>query len=236
MAAGDVGATAMSHPAVSLVTVAAPGTAGALNGHGWHLIEGIGFLVISLGGIALAEFIQARRRRRGSSADARAESPQTTAGRPMLLPLVALSSIAAAGVHFVVMPEHFEEATLYGTFFLVAATSQLVYAAYVLLRPSPAVLGAGALGNLAIVALWLVTRLVGIPLGPAAGSTESFGGLDVLAAVFELTTAVAAFALIRKPRWPRNLMNPARWSRVIWALGAGAAVAIASTAIVAPPS
>lgn len=154
----------------------------------------------------------------------------------MLLPLVALSSIAAAGVHYVVMPDHFEESALYGTFFLVAATSQLVYAVYLLVRPSRALLAAGAIGNLAIVALWLMTRLVGIPLGPAAGSTESFGGLDILAAIFELTTAVAALALIRKPRWPRSLMNPARWSRLIWALGAGAAAAIVSTAIVAPPS
>jgi hypothetical protein len=221
---------------MAAATSAAAAASAPLNGHVWHLVEAIGFLAISLGGIAAAEYIQARHRRRGTSATPEVASPQTSARRPMLLPLVALSSIAAAGVHYVVMPEHFDESTLYGTFFLVAATSQLVYAAFVLARPSPALLGAGALGNLAIVVLWLVTRLVGIPLGPDAGTTESFGGLDVLAAVFELTTAVAAFALIRRPRWPKSLMNPARWSRVIWALGGGAAVAIVSTAIVAPPS
>jgi hypothetical protein len=205
-----------------------------LGGHLWHLIEGVGFLVISLGGIASAELIQARRRRRGAP-----DSVQPVADasyRATLLPIVALSSVASALVHYVVMPEHFEEATLYGMFFLVSATAQLVYAAMLLARPSRALLTAGAIGNFAIVVLWLVTRTVGIPLGPAAGEVESVGGLDMLCAFFELTTAIGAIALIRRPRWPRSVINPKTWSRAIWVLGAFATIAIASTAIVSPPS
>jgi hypothetical protein len=248
-----------------VMTAAATGQHAPLNGHLWHTIEALGFLITSLGGIAVAEFVQARHRHSSSGNVLAAPGATLTVGRASagallpartdvdralgsvptaaparrrstLLPLVALAGSAAAAVHFVVMPEHFQEATLYGAFFAVAASAQLVYSMLLLARPSRTLLAAGVVGNITIVLLWLVTRTIGIPLGPAAGTTEGFGGLDVLATIFELTTAIGAIALLRRP-WPLERANrPSTWSPLIWALGPGVAIAIAVVAYVAPPS
>jgi hypothetical protein len=200
--------------------------------HLWHIVEGLGFLVISLGGIALAEYLQARRRASGE----RTDTPMSARRSATLLPLVALAGAAAAGVHVVVMPEHFEEATVYGLFFAITATVQFTYSAWLLVRPSRPLLAVGAIGNLAIVGLWLLTRLVGIPLGPGAGTTEEFGGLDILAAGFELTMALGAIALIRRRLPIPRALHPMTWSPVIWTLAPAAVLAVGVMAFVAPPS
>jgi len=59
------------------------------------------------------------------------------------------------------------------------------------------------MGNAAVVGLWLFTRVAGVPLGPDAGSTESFGALDVLASTFE-SVVVAACAHALRPRRVRT--------------------------------
>jgi hypothetical protein len=200
--------------------------------HLWHIVEGLGFLVMSLGGIALAEYLQARRRAMGD----RTAAPVSARRAATLLPLVALAGAAAAGIHLVVMPEHFEESTLYGLFFAVTATFQLTYSAWLLVRPSRPLLAAGAIGNLAIVGLWLLTRLVGIPLGPGAGTTEGFGGLDILAAGFELTMALGAIALIRRRLPIPTALHHMTWSPVIWTLAPAAVLAVGVMTFVAPPS
>jgi hypothetical protein len=216
----------------SAVVIGAVGGSFQANNHLWHIVEGLGFLVISLGGIAFAEYVQSRKRAGGTSIE-----PRSAARRgATLLPLVALAGVAAAGIHFVVMPEHFEESTLYGLFFAVTATTQLLYSGWLLARPSRALLTAGAVGNIAIVVLWLVTRLIGIPLGPGAGTTEEFGGLDILASGFELTVAFGAIALIRRPLPTARAHRPMTWSPVIWTLAPVAVLAVGVTAFISPPS
>jgi hypothetical protein len=240
-----------SAESVAAVLAASGASRNLLTVHLWHIIEGVGFLVTSLGGIAVAEFIQGRRVHAsgaafqrvgpatgGVSAGGARSSVATAVGvvgrRQFLLPLVAVADAAAAGVHFVVMPTHFQESLLYGGFFAVAATMQVVYSVWLLARPSRALLTAGAVGNLAIALLWLYTRTSGIPLGPASGSTEPFGALDTLATGFELVGSVGAFALLRG--LVRQALNPANWSRAMWLVAPAAAVAIAVTAYVWPAS
>ncbi len=115
-----------------------------------------------------------------------------------MLPLVGLGSLAAASVHYVVMPHHFEEGTIYGCFFAVAATLQVVFGLLTLARPSRPLIAAGLVGNVAVIILWLITRTVGIPLGPAAGSTEAVGGLDVLATMFEIIIVLGSVSLLSR--------------------------------------
>jgi hypothetical protein len=265
-----------------LVVAAAASHRAPLDGHLWHTIEALGFLITSLGGIAVAEFLQARTRRGadrtsrlqvadganhrigtneafvqsshvgviggGTSSvallparvqiDSPPVDPWPTPGarnRSVSLPLVAIAGAAAAAVHFVVMPEHFEEATIYGMFFAVAATSQLLYSALLLIRPSRALVCAGAIGNIAIIALWLVTRTIGIPLGPGAGSVEELGGLDVLATIFEIGAAIGAVTVLCRGR-RLTRAQPSTWSWPIWALFPIVAVAIAVTTYLSPPS
>src|SRR5689334_2264194 len=47
----------------------------------------------------------------------------------------ALLSAGAASVHLAVAKDHFEEYTLFGVFFVLAAIAQLVWAAWVTVRP-----------------------------------------------------------------------------------------------------
>ena len=111
---------------------------------------------------------------------------------PRLLVVLAEASAVAAVVHVWVAPEHFAESALYGTFFVATGVAGIGFAMLVLARPSRGVLLAGAAGNAALVGLWLVTRLIAVPLGRGAGETEPFGALDVLASSAELIAVVAA--------------------------------------------
>lgn len=83
--------------------------------------------------------------------------------RGMLYGVATLSALAAL-IHLWVAPEHFGEWWGYGTFFLLAASAQLLYAVLLLLRPNRTVLLLGIIGNSAMIFLWLLTRVVGIPL------------------------------------------------------------------------
>src|SRR5262249_57154001 len=56
----------------------------------------------------------------------------------------------------------------------------------------------GVAGNVAILALYAVTRTLGIPFfGPDAGSIEHIGTLDLISAAAELALVVALVALLR---------------------------------------
>ena len=107
--------------------------------------------------------------------------------RPAAPMVYAAGLSALAGlVHGVVCPEHFREAFVYGVFFAVSTAGQLAWSVLVVTRPAKWLAPLGLVGNAACVLLWAVTRSVGIPLGPEAGSVESIGLLDVLATTAEI--------------------------------------------------
>ena len=123
---------------------------------------------------------------------------------PTLYAAVALSLVAGL-VHLWVAPEHFEEWWGYGAFFLVAAAAQVLYAPVLLRWPSRGVLLAGIAGNIAIVALYLLTRTTGIPLfGPEAGEVEGIGFADVCATTSELGIGVALGAALLREVTPEK--------------------------------
>jgi hypothetical protein len=126
-------------------------------------------------------------------------------GRGPTLYAAAALSLLAGLVHLWVTPEHFEEWWGYGAFFVVAAAAQLLYAPTVLIWPSRTVLLGGIAGNLAIVALYLLTRTAGIPLfGPEAGEVEGFGFLDVCATASEAGIALALGAALLREATPER--------------------------------
>src|SRR4051794_31367554 len=158
--------------------------------HGGHVLL-LGLPTVAIGGIALTSDIRARLRSRAPSSSACRRVPASV--------LVAAGfSLLAGFVHGSVCPEHFNEAFGYGLFFLFAATSQTAWAALVVARPHRWLLGAGAAGNLAVVALWLFTRTTGLPLGPERGEVESIGALDVLATVAELGVVVSVLLFMSR--------------------------------------
>ena len=117
----------------------------------------------------------------------------------------AALSLGAAVIHAIVIPPHLTEAVLYGTFFAALAVGQLAWAVLVVVRPKGWVLLAGAGGNAAVVALWAVTRTVGIPLGVAAGQREGVGALDATCGLLELGVVACCcwLAWSRQPSFAR---------------------------------
>jgi hypothetical protein len=113
--------------------------------------------------------------------------------------VLATLSAGAAAIHFVVSPHHFDEYWVFGVFFAVCALAQIAWAVLVVVAPSATILALGALGNIGVVALWIYTRTIGLPLGPDAGETEAIGTPDVLSSAFELVLAAGAAAALAYP-------------------------------------
>src|SRR4028119_950276 len=115
----------------------------------------------------------------------------------MGLRVVAALSLLAAAMHLWVVPEHLEEWWGYGTFFVVLAAAQGLYALGLLRRPpSRPLLLLGVAGNLAVVIIWLVTRTAGVPLlGPHAGEVEGVGALDLTCTLAEVGIVAGLGAL-----------------------------------------
>jgi hypothetical protein len=157
-----------------------------------------GAILISIGGVALVPLtapLACRRKREERVGEAIAAAPE--AGVDRLRVGLALLSIGAAVIHFAVIAQHLNEWWLTGTFFVVVALFQLAWAIAVLARPSPALYLIGALVNALVVITWIVSRTVGVPVGPEAGEAESIGLPDALATGYEalLVGAAAALAL-----------------------------------------
>jgi hypothetical protein len=139
--------------------------------------------------------------------------PSREAGvEPVLRPALALFSVGAAVIHFVVIPGHWDEYWGQGLFFIIAAIAQILWAVWVVAAPSRLLYLLGAVGNTAIVALWVVTRTYGVPAGPGAGEREAVEFADTLATVFEVLLVVGALVLARlaeaRPiRWPTGALT-----------------------------
>jgi hypothetical protein len=114
------------------------------------------------------------------------------------LVIVALLSAGAAAIHAAVIEPHLREWWLYGAFFAVAAALQLMWAIVILRRPSRPLLIAAAVGNAALILLWLITRIIGLPVGPEPWTRESFGMLDVVAAIFEAGLVATVLLTLRR--------------------------------------
>ena len=154
-----------------------------LGGHFWHVVLlGAWLPIFAL--IVLFERLKARR-----PAEAMSPTPVRMAvigtrfrgssgGKhrgAVACQAMALGSVCAALIHTAVMPEHFEQSIWYGLFFLGAALGQFVFAALIVTRPRRSVVLAGTIGCGLVVVLWLVSRTLGVPIGPDNGGTEPLG-------------------------------------------------------------
>lgn len=110
---------------------------------------------------------------------------------------LALLSAGAAVIHFSVAGGHFDVSWAHGAFFVTIAWLQAVCAAVVLYRPSRLLLLAGATVNLAVIATWIVSRTVGVPVGPTAGLPELVHFEDALATAFEAGFVGLSIAALR---------------------------------------
>jgi hypothetical protein len=112
----------------------------------------------------------------------------------------AMLSMLAGWIHVFFAPEHFQEWVGYGVFFVVASICQMLFSLMVVTNTPPRreLLWAGILGNMALIALWGITRTIGIPFfGPSAGEVETVGPLDLIAQIAELALITCLIILLR---------------------------------------
>jgi hypothetical protein len=120
--------------------------------------------------------------------------PTTRAGVRAAL---AAAALGAGAIHLSVVPEHLREFPLLGLGFVIAAAAQLLWAALVLRLDTPRLLRVGAFGSLLFVGVWVMSRTVGLPLGPEAFQAEPVGTADLVCVGLELL--VAGVVLARRP-------------------------------------
>jgi hypothetical protein len=120
--------------------------------------------------------------------------------RDSLVLTLGLLSAGAAAIHFAVAKTHFDEYTLFGVFFVGSGIAQLVWPMWLLLRRWRPLLWLGAIGNGAIVALWAVDRIWGLPLGPEHWKPDPVGFGDSVTAAFELLIVAGCMTLVARDR------------------------------------
>ncbi len=119
-------------------------------------------------------------------------------GEPLLYLVFALSLLAALS-HLWAAAEHMREWWGYGAFFLASAVAQGAYASGLMRWPRRSLFLAGIGGNLVILALYVLTRTVGIPVfGPHAGEIEGVGFADLCATASEVGIVLALGALMMR--------------------------------------
>lgn len=86
---------------------------------------------------------------------------------------------------------------------------QVLWAILVVPRPDDRrLLLAGAAGNLAIALVWVVSRIVGLPLGPTPFQPESVGWKDLLATYDEFAVVLLIALLLQGRRVPAWALVP----------------------------
>jgi hypothetical protein len=113
--------------------------------------------------------------------------------------LLAAGLVGSAVVHAAVIPEHLEEWPAAGSFFVVLGIAELALGLVVLVRLDRLVLSAAVAVSVVPLGLWLVSRTVGLPLGPETWTPEAVGVADVGCGLLELVTLAAAVALWLRP-------------------------------------
>ena len=125
--------------------------------------------------------------------------------------LVGTCMMVSGSVHGLVTQEHFNVWWGYGVFFLVSSIGLIGFGLALFTdaidpRYTPGNVRrlrwwmylACLAGNIGLIALYVVTRTIGIPLGPGSGSVETVGGPDVIAKLTEGVAVVGLVVLLMK--------------------------------------
>lgn len=157
-----------------------------------------------------------------------AESPNGVGEQPSLGFLLAGLLAGAGVIHLVMIPSHIGESWAEGIAFAVVGWAQIAAGVALLLgRGSRRLYTAVMLGSVGVVALWVVSRTVGLPFGAHAGVVEPVGLVDQICAALELGAVLVAGAMLLAPSRLRIGMLGA-------SVAAVAVLGLATAAIVSP--
>ena len=113
-----------------------------------------------------------------------------------MLVLVAALAFLGALIHVGAAADHWSEYHLYTLAFSSLAVLQVGWALLILRGASRRTLVLGCALQLGIVALWAVSRTVGVPLAPTAWTPEEIGVADLTETVGELVTVLAVLSVL----------------------------------------
>jgi hypothetical protein len=121
-------------------------------------------------------------------------------------PIAAFLSLGAGFVHLAYTSSHWQDWWAYGLFFLATGVLQVLFAPLVLRWPSPWLILAGVVGNLAIVGMYILSRTEGIPLGPHTGVSELATPIDLATTAGEIVLAAVLLTMLAPGvrRWAFN--------------------------------
>jgi hypothetical protein len=149
-----------------------------------------------------------------------ATRPRVTAAAPprTTVAVAAVLSLGAAWVHLAYVAPHLRQWWAYGAFFLATGIGQGVFAPLILRWPRPWLAVAGITGNIAIVAMYVLSRTNGAPLGPHANVPERVGAIDLATTASEVVL-VGLLVTLLAPRARRSVGNILMAAgAIIWAL------------------
>ncbi len=108
--------------------------------------------------------------------------------------------LAVAGIiHVKALVDHVDHYVLFGVLFGIVAWWQIGLGVALWRRPDAVpddVLTAAIVATGAVVAVWLVSRTVGLPIGPWVGEAEAIGVSDAIVTVTELVTIALIVSML----------------------------------------
>lgn len=148
----------------------------------------------------------------------------------------ALLTAGAAAIHLGVAGSHFAEWWASGLFFLIAAAGQGVWAVAAWTRP-PArrMLNTGAAMNTSLIAVWLLSRTAGLPIGPGGGIPEAVGAADLITVAMEGLATLAIAAQLWAPSAGARIVGSGARRASLLGAAVAAAVLVASGVALAEP-
>ena len=131
-----------------------------------------------------------------------------------IVPGLALLSAGAGTLHLSLVAEHLHEARAFGVFFLASGIAQLVWAVLASGGVNRRAVLVACIGNAAIVALWLISRTSGVPIGPEPWVPEAVGFPDIVATTYEVLIVIGSIWLLRSHDRPLRAGVVSRVRRV----------------------
>jgi hypothetical protein len=128
--------------------------------------------------------------------------PRAAGARPRAAEAVALAAAVSSGVaatiHAAATVTHLGESRLFAAAFAAMAIAQGGWMVLIIVGPSRRRYLAGAELNGAVVLIWLLSRTVGLPVGPHPWLAEPIGATDAIATLAELLAVLGSLVLVAR--------------------------------------
>lgn len=138
---------------------------------------------------------------------------------PWLRSLAAFGFLYAGIIHLAQVASHLDEDVRFGAFFLILGGLQVTAAIALVRARRPAWYRLGIMGSIATIAIWLLSRSLGLPFGAEPGSVETVGMADAAASLLEGITVVALILWLRDRKPGERSRNYAAAAGAISAMG-----------------